>query len=231
MYDWVGENFRVKVLYSRAGVATQILISTFNWDLIVDVGDGVVRDLLNLNYDFNRLIGVAITHGHYDHMGGLWSLLGFLRMIGRRGDLNIIMPLNCVEVKGLVECFSGVYGKTLPYKIVLRELGDGGMVDLNGIIIEGFKVLHRGSIRGFGVLDFIPALGYSIRCGGERIVISGDTGMCDSLLKYVEDADLAVIEATLMEKTVEMGEVHLSLEEALEIGGRAKNYILIHRRI
>lgn len=43
---------KVDVLYSEAGVATQILLSHESGDLLVDVGDGVTRDLLRRGYDF-----------------------------------------------------------------------------------------------------------------------------------------------------------------------------------
>jgi ribonuclease BN (tRNA processing enzyme) len=60
-------------------------------------------------------------------------------------------------------------------------------------------------------------------------VISGDTGICQSLVKFTEGADLAILEATMNEKTAEDSEVHLSVKEATEIGKKAKKFILIHR--
>lgn len=228
--SWRYEDFNVKVLYSRAGVATQILISTMDFDLLIDVGDGVLRDLLGENYNFDRLKGIAITHGHYDHMGGLWSLLGFLRMLGRKGDLKIIIPKGCSEVKNVIKGFIEVYGETIPYNIVLIEVSDGEEVDIGGISIQAFSVIHRGLIKGLGVLKPLPAVGYSVKYKGKRIVVSGDTGLCENLIKYVENADLALIESTLVEKALETSEVHLSMNEAIDVGRRAKEFILIHKR-
>jgi ribonuclease Z len=225
--SWQGEDWSLKVLYSKAGVATQILVSTNECDLLVDVGDGVLRDLLENKYEFNRLEAIAITHGHYDHMGGLWSILGFLRMLGRRKDLTIISPKGCSEVRTVVHDFLGIYEKTMPYKVILREVMDGEEVNVGGMSIQAFQVIHRGSIRHAGILEPIPAVGYSIKYGSQRIVISGDTGYCENIVKYAEGADLAVIEAT---SSTGIPEVHLSIDEAMEIGKKAKEYILIHKR-
>jgi len=226
---WRGEDWNVQVLYSMAGVATQILISTVECDVLVDVGDGILRDLLRLGYDFKRLEAIIITHGHFDHVGGLWTLLGFLRMIGRRKDLLIIAPSNCIEAEKLVKSFTRVYSETMPFKIILKELSDEGKVNISKITVQAFPVIHRGAIKLFGILGRIPALGYSISYGKQRIVISGDTGICQSLVKFTQGADLAILEATINKKTAKDSEVHLSVKEATEIGKKAKKFIHIHR--
>ena len=226
---WRGEGWNVKVLYSRAGVATQILISTVECDVLVDVGDGILRDLLQVGYDFERLEAIAITHGHFDHVGGLWTLLGFMRMIGRTKDLLIIAPSNCIEVEKLVKSFTIIYNETIPFKIILKELSEEEKVNVGKMTVQAFPVIHRGAIKVFGVLKRIPALGYSISYGRQRIVISGDTGLCQSLVKFTEGADLAILEATINKKNAKDSEVHLSVREATEIGKKAKKFILIHK--
>ena len=226
---WQGKNWNVKVLYSKAGVATQILISTLKGNILVDVGDGTLRDLLELDYNFEQLKRVAITHGHFDHVGGLWPLFGFLRMIGRTSDLFLIAPRFCSEVKSLVEGFMAVYGGTMPFAVILKELSDEQRIIMGAIEVQAFSVVHRESTKVYGVGKRVPAVGYSISYNKQRIVISGDTGMCQSLKKFVKGADLAILEATAKEKSAKNFEVHLSLEEAREIGKTAEKFILIHQ--
>lgn len=226
---WQGKNWNVKVLYSKAGVATQILISTLECDILVDVGDGTLRDLLELDYNFEQLKAVAITHGHFDHVGGLWTLFGFLRMIGRTSDLFLIAPRSCSEAKNLVEGFMAVYGNAMPFRVILKELADEKKITIGKMKVQAFRVIHRGSTKVYGVGKCVPAVGYSIGYDKQRVVISGDTGMCQSLKKFVKGADLAILEATAKEKTAKSFEVHLSIEEAREIGKTAEKIILIHQ--
>jgi len=226
---WQGENWNVKVMYSKAGVATQILISTSECDILVDVGDGTLRDLLELSYDFERLKAIAITHGHFDHMGGLWTLLGFLRMIGRTNDLFLTTPRSCSEVVNVVKGFMKAYDDTMPFRVIVKELSNEEKITIGRMEVQAFSVIHRGSTKVYGVGKRIPALGYSINYNKQRIVISGDTGMCQSLKKFAKGADLAILEATAKEKTAKNLKVHLSIEEATEIGKTAKKFILIHQ--
>jgi hypothetical protein len=53
--------------------------------------------------------------------------------------------------------------------------------------------------------------------------------MCSGLENAVRDADLAIIEATLKETPGSGNRVHLSIDEANELGKLAKEYILIHK--
>jgi len=216
-------------MYSKAGVGTQILISTLECDILVDVGDGTLRDLFKLDYDFERLEAIVITHGHFDHVGDLWTLLGFLRMIGRTSDLFLIAPRSCSEVGNVVKGFMNVYDDTMPFRVIVKELLNEEKVVIGRIGVQAFSVIHRGSTKVYGVGKRIPAVGYSISYDKQRIVISGDTGICQSLKKFVKGVDLAILEATMKEKTEKNSEVHLSIEEATEIGKTAKKFILIYQ--
>ena len=80
--SWQGKNIRVNILFARAGLAQQIWIEHDNDSILADSGDGTLRDIAASKLDYTKLKGILITHGHFDHMGGLYSLLAFMRMIG-----------------------------------------------------------------------------------------------------------------------------------------------------
>lgn len=223
----------VNILYSRAGVAQQIAVENDSGFILVDVGDGTLRDLIGARIDRRKLRGILFTHGHFDHMGGLHSVLGFLRMIGRKDELPVIAPEGCLEVSRTIENFILIYGDSIPFRPDFREAGPGESFNLGGMIVESFPMVHCGSIEGGAVLDQIPATGYRISYNGESVAVSGDTGDCPSLRRMVTGADLAVIEATFEKSSdatpEELAKVHLSEDLATEIGALAKKHILVHK--
>jgi ribonuclease BN (tRNA processing enzyme) len=231
--SWQGNNLAVKVLFSQAGVAQHIWIEGDGGVVLVDAGDGLIRDLLSHKLDYNKIRGVIFTHGHFDHMGGLHTLLGFLRMIGRKEVLPIHAPKGCNEVFSIARNFMQCYPDTIPFRIFCKEVEPDQVFEIGGLMIKPYPVVHCGSIEGGGILDPIPAVGYRISQQGETVAITGDTGICPSLRELVRGADLAIIEAT-HERSKEVNQdilkkVHLSADLAKELGKLAKKYLLIHQ--
>lgn len=227
---WQGEGLSVEVLYSRAGVGTQILVSSNDGDVLLDVGDGTLRDLLSKgeSYELSKLKGAVITHGHCDHVGGLWSLLGVMRILARKEDFTIALPEGSKEPEDLISKFLENYRDTMTFKVNLIRVTDGSTFKIGGFAFTAYSMLHKGStLAGLG--ELLPALGYSIEYKGQRIVFTGDTDYCENLEELVKGADIALIEATWgSEKNLGHEGVHLTVPEAMKAGKLAKEFRVIH---
>jgi ribonuclease BN (tRNA processing enzyme) len=231
---WENDEVSVSVPFSAAGVGTTVVLtSKFTGRIILlDVGDGTLRDLLvstrasNFVYDTDL---IAITHGHFDHVGGLHTLLGFMRMLGRKEPLNILVPTGCIEAIGIIKGFRDYYRETLPFKIRYHELSHGSEFDTDFFKIRSFAVEHYGTECSSEDEQLMPALGFRVKIGESIVAYSGDTRMCKGVETVVTDADLAIIEATYPVAPDSGQRVHLSVEEAELLGGRAKDYLLIHQ--
>jgi len=82
---------------------------------------------------------------------------------------------------------------------------------------------------------YVPAWGCRLRdAAGRRIVVSGDTGPNDALAEAARDADLLIVEATLLD-SAEDDPVrgHLTIDEAIGIGRTARvgRTVLVHHRL
>ena len=233
MQSWMGKHIKADILYSKAGTAQQIWVSGEDGSILVDAGDGLLRDIEFADFDVNQIKGVIFTHGHFDHMGGLYSLLGYMRMVGREELLLIFAPEGCTEVFSMVDNFKKSYGESMPYEITCKKTKPNEEFQLAGMTVKAYPMVHYGGIEGHELLDQVPAMGYRFSYKGETIAISGDTGICPSLSELVKGADLAILEATFKDsKSVDdeiLAKVHLSEDVAEEVGKLAKYLILVHK--
>jgi len=211
----------VKVLHSISGVGTQILLAHKSDDLLVDSGDGTLRDLIKLKYSFNRLVGILITHEHFDHICGLYALLNFMRLLGRNRKLLIVVPKSIHHVHLLLKPPLMYRPPTFPVDVM--EVTDGDRFRIGEVNVSAFSVEHDKEF---------PSLGYSIYDPGDfKVVVSGDTRPCENLEREVEGADVAILECTLGKKRKTMTIGHMTRSEAEKLGRKARKLVLIHRKM
>jgi ribonuclease Z len=208
-----------EVLYSASAVGTQILLTHNGQHLLVDAGDGTVRDLVSRRADFGSIAGILLTHEHFDHFSGLYGLLHFSRLLRRKEELVLVVPKPAHVVNHLVQ--PPIMYEALPFQVRLIEIDDGQTVPVGALRATGFAVKHT-----------LPnAFGFSVQDNeGYRVVLSGDTALCSNLRRYVEGADLAILEATYGDESSDLASKygHMTKKEAQMLGEKAKKVIFTH---
>ncbi len=225
---WEKNNFYIKIYCSIPNIATGIIVTTDNATFIVDPGDGILRDL-NKDYNAKEILAISdifISHGHHDHVGGVWSLLTYLSVMKKKTPLNIYYPKGCLEIESIYKAFHSVYANELKYKITLKPIKNSRAFLKKEVKIKPFKVNHREPADdGFSSIE-VPSLGFKFEHNSSSICYGGDTAYCDNLVKMAAGSDLAIIEAGA--ETNEESDLHLTIEQASEIGKTANEYFLVH---
>ncbi len=223
---WQKDDFYIEIFCSIPNIATGILITTESSKIIVDPGDGILRDLNNnLNQkEILEISDIFISHGHHDHIGGLWSLLTYFSVMKRSAPINIYFPKGAKEIVSIYKAFIEVYSTELSYKIDMIPIENQTEIEGNNILIEPFKVCHK-ELSDTGVLKEIPSLGFKFIYKGKSICYGGDTAYCNTLVEKAKGADLAILEAGAK---IKPDMIHMTKEEAESIGDTAKEYFLVH---
>jgi len=225
---WKKNNFYIKIYCSIPNIATGIILTTEKATFVVDPGDGILRDL-NKDYSSKKILNISdifISHGHHDHVGGVWSLLTYLSVMKKNTPLNIYYPKDCLEIESIHNAFKEVYSHELTYKIKLKEIDNSRSFRKKDVVIKPFKVNHREPLGDGNLSIEVPSLGFKFTNNNKSICYGGDTAYCDTLVKMTKGSNLAIIEAGA--ESEKESDLHMTIEQAMEIGKTAKEYFLVH---
>ncbi|MFC2103431.1 MBL fold metallo-hydrolase [Bacteroidota bacterium] len=224
---WKKKDFSIKIFCSIPNIATGILIKAGDASFVVDPGDGILRDL-NREMGIKKILNISnifVTHGHHDHIGGVWTLLTYLRVMKKKSPLTIHYPKGCIEIESIYHAFERVYLDSIPYNIKLKQINSIKSFSRKKVIIQPFPVIHKEYLND-GTKRQVPSLGFKFTFGGMKICYGGDTSYCEELVKHAKNSDLAIIEAG--HEDDETDDMHMNIKEAESIGKTAKEYFLVH---
>ncbi len=226
--EWKKKNFSIKIFCSIPNIATGILLKAANSNFIIDPGDGILRDLNKelKTADILDISDVFVTHGHHDHVGGVWSLLTYLRVMNKKSPLVIHYPKGCIEIEHIYNAFKTVYFNSISYKILLKQIEGNKSFTTKKVTVKPFPVIHKEYLSDNKSTRQVPALGYKFTFDGVKICYGGDTAYCEELVQNARNSDLAILEAGHDEDTPD--EMHMTITEAKKIGESAKEYFLVH---
>lgn len=226
--SWQKKDFSIKIFCSIPNIATGILLKSRENYFVVDPGDGLLRDLSH-ELKIQQILSISdlfVTHGHHDHIGGVWSLLTYLRVMHKTTPLSIHYPEKCVEIESIYKAFNKVYAKTLPYEIKLKAVRHPKNFRTKSITVRPFPVVHKEYLHDGTSTRQVPALGFSFTYNRIKICYGGDTAYCEDLAREAKGADLAIVEAGHEDDTPD--DMHMTMSEAKSIGESAKEYFLVH---
>jgi ribonuclease Z len=189
--------------------------------LLLDCGDGALKNLLRFGVDVNSINEMLISHCHSDHVTGLTQVIETMGIRKKKSNLQVFGPPGLKEYFGTVQKITNVASKR-SFQIEITEVEPKQTVSLGDYSFETFKMEHT-----------VPCIGYRLSCpGGKIVAYTGDTMLCEALKGLGEDADVFIHEATYLHKDLELAKApkhSTALQASIAAkAARAKSLVLTH---
>ena len=186
---------------ARLGPASLVRAGTLS--LLVDCGSGVTQRLVAAGSSGAALDAVLFTHLHSDHVVDLYQLIVSSWHQGRDRHQRIFGPKGTrTFADGLMEVWRAEREARIRYEarpsvaafdLDIVEFEEGVVLDQAGVRISAFTVDHG---------PFKPAFGFLLETADCRVAFSGDTTVCDNLVRWAGGVDLLVHECFIHREMV-----------------------------
>lgn len=248
VYHDEDDPMRLTIIGSRSGIGVKdeasagYLLTEGDDALLIECGPGVVSRLTRY-IALPQLVGVVISHMHWDDYGDLFALANARYYINVR---DILTDRNATTTA------LQRYG---PAPVYLPPTGTERITQTIAAIASGLPHMRAildtpltfqdyapntpiaigpFTIRAIGPMahDDMPCFGFRVTCGDAAFGYSGETGMCDALDVVARGVDLFLCDATAITAQVrtEQTRRHLSADEAGQVAARvgARQLVLTH---
>ncbi|MFW9972363.1 MAG: MBL fold metallo-hydrolase [Candidatus Odinarchaeota archaeon] len=197
---------------TNLGNTTSTLISTNDFYILLDAGDGIYKIDQYINDE--KPIILLLSHVHLDHIIGLHSFAKFhfnqkIKIYGYTGTTK---ALDLIISHPYSSPFAG-----LPLNIQCFDFSEGTH---NLLFPFTCKLLAHAD----------PCLGYRLELNNKIITYCTDTGLCPNLYELARHADIFITECSYKPGQEKWRWPHLKPEEAGEVAvkSKVKKLILTH---
>jgi len=112
--------------------------------VILDCGEGIQRQVINLGVGLNKETTILVTHLHGDHVTGLLGLIQTMSLAQRSKPLVIVAPRPLFK---WLQVTSELLNVGLTFKIEFVPAKLGRILKTKGFVVRGTKAVH--SVEAF----------------------------------------------------------------------------------
>lgn len=194
--------------YSKSN-CTSIIIDN---NLLIDLSPGVVKQLINENYNLSNLKTILITHLHFDHILDFPILIANIKLIKLNHKINIYGPKNTKDkllslLKILDENENYIFANN---NFNFIEISDKQEININKYSIKVKKVNHNQ----------IEAYGFIIN---SLLGITGDSTYCQSIEEIYQNSKILICDCSVVKSDIN----HMGIDSIISLQKINNNKLII----
>ncbi len=200
-----------------------VLVACGQDRILVDIGAGTIRRLMECGMSIHEITHICITHFHPDHTGELASFLFASKYPASRRRTTPLTLVAGVGIHEFLEALVGLYGHWV-------DLGSEILV-VHELSVQGPDEIRFGEwfLRSTPVPHNPESVAYRITSpSGASVVISGDTDTTGDLVQLSRNADLLVCECSFPDNRKVPGHLTPSLAGSIAAAAGVKKLLLTH---
>jgi len=190
--------------------------------ILFDMGPGTLGRMARLGMGPEKIERIFFTHFHPDHTA---DLIHFLFACRNPGLLKNRSPFLVSGPSGLykfIKALQSAYPGWLDFP--------SDIMGIEELPIAENQERHHGHalIKTAPTFHTPQSLAYRIENSGKAVVISGDTGYCEALIRLAKGADLLILEAAFPDENPVEGHLTPSLAGRMARLAGVKRLVLTH---
>ncbi len=182
-------------------------------DKLIDVGFGVLTNLLKSGTKLNSINDVYVSHTHSDHIGDFTGLVWAMAMENRTKPVRVVSSASTAKVLEKILELQSTPRSWLKFDIVFVRPEDVG--------VKHVTTIHEPE-----------NLAYRFETARGDLVYAGDSAKFEKVAEFAKGCDLLVHDATFLDGQESLAALthHSTARTAGEIAGlaRARRLVLTH---
>lgn len=116
---------------------------------LIDCGEGTQIQLRKNRIGFGKINHIFISHGHGDHVFGLFGLFSSFQLLGRKSDLHVFGP---EDIRVMLDFYHENFAQDHNFQIIFHPVGHRGVQKIfedRNVEVFSIPLKHRTPTTGF----------------------------------------------------------------------------------